>query len=114
MSQIDAHLEDCRKRVEHIIKEENIKEAKELTLEIRKLDFELRNIVTDNAMDVQLLRHINDTFKSFHWKDANKARQLVNQGLQMATNGNTSGIRNILIQIIGLMPDDEKPTNTLR
>jgi molecular chaperone DnaK len=114
ISQIESHLEEYRKKVEHIIKEKNIKEAKELTREIGQLDFELRNAVTGNAMDVQFLRHVNDTFSSYHWKDANKARQLVNQGLQMATNGNTSGIRNILIQIIGLMPDNEKPTNTLR
>jgi len=114
MSQIESYLEEYRKKVEHIIKEKNIKEAKELTIEIGQLDFELRNAVTGNAMDVQFLRHINDTFSSYRWKDANKARQLVNQGLQMATNGNTSGIRNILIQIIGLMPDNEKPTNTLR
>lgn len=114
INQIESHLEEYRKKVEHIIKEKNIKEAKELTREIGQLDFELRNAVTGNAMDVQYLRHINDTFNSSHWKDATKARQLVNQGLQMATNGNTSGIRNILIQIIGLMPDNEKPTNTLR
>jgi molecular chaperone DnaK len=107
--QIESHLEEYRKKVEHIIKEKNIKEAKELTREIGQLDFELRNAVTGNAMDVQFLRHINDTFNSYHWKDATKARQLVNQGLQMATNGNTSGIRGILVQIIGLMPDDEKP-----
>jgi molecular chaperone DnaK len=114
ISQIESRLEEYRKRVEHIIKEKNIKEAKELKREIGQLDFELRNAVSGNAMDVQILRHVNDTFSSYHWKDANKARQLVNQGLQMATNGNTSGIRNILIQIIGLMPDNEKPTNTLR
>lgn len=114
ISQIESHLEEYRKKVEHIVKEKNIKEAKELTREIGQLDFELRNAVTGNAMDVQYLRHINDTFNSYHWKDANKARQLINQGLQMATNGNTSAIRNILIQIIGLMPDNEKPTNTLR
>jgi len=112
--QIESHLEEYRKKVEHIVKEKNIKEAKELTREIGQLDFELRNAVTGNAMDVQFLRHINDTFNSYHWRDATKARQLINQGLQMATNGNTSGIRNILIQIIGLMPDNEKPTNTLR
>ena len=114
ISQIESHLEEYRMKVEHIIKEKNIKEAKELTREIGQLDFELRNTVTGNAMDVQFLRHINDTFNSYHWKDVTKARQLVNQGLQMSTNGNTSGIRNILIQIIGLMPDNEKPTNTLR
>lgn len=109
IKQIESHLEEYRKKVEHIIKEKNTKEAKELTREIGQLDFELRNAVTGNAMDVQFLRHINETFNSYHWKDATKARQLVNQGLQMTTNGNTSGIRNILVQIIGLMPDDEKP-----
>lgn len=113
MKQIESHLEEYRKKVEHIIKEKNIKEAKELTREIGQLDFELRNAVTDNAMDVQFLRHINDTFGSYHWKDASKARQLLNQGIQMVTNGNTSGIRSILVQLIGLMPDDEKPKETL-
>lgn len=112
MNQIDAYLEEYRKKVEHVIKDKNIKEAKELITEIVQFYFELMN--ADNAIDVQFLRHINDTFNSYHWKDANKARQLVNQGLQKATNGNTSGIRNILVQIIGLMPDNEKSSNTLR
>ena len=113
IKQIESHLEEYRKKVEHIIKEKNIKEAKELIGEIGSFDFNLRNAVTDNAMDVQFLQQINRDFGSFHWKDANKARQLLNQGLQMATNGNTSGIRSILIQLIGLMPDDEKPKDTL-
>lgn len=112
--QIESHLEEYRKKVEYIIKEKNIKEAKELTTEIGQLDYELRNAVTGNAMDVEYLRHLNSIFGSYHWKDANKAKQLINQGLQMAANGNTSGIRNILIQIIGLMPENEKPSNTLR
>jgi len=114
MQQVETHLEEYRKKVEHIIREKNIKEAKELISEIDSLDFNLRNAVTGNAMDVQYLHHINDSFSSYHWKDANKARQLLNQGLQMATNGNTSGIRNILIQIVALMPEDEKPKDTLQ
>ena len=113
MKQLETHLTEFRKRVEHTIKDKNIKEAKDLIREIGQLDFELRNAVTGNAMDVQYLRHINEEFSTYHWKDANKARQLLNQGLQMATNGNTSGIRNVLIQIIGLMPDNEKPKETL-
>lgn len=113
MRQVEAHLEEYRKKIEHIIKDKNIKEAKELTREIGQLDFELRNAVTDNAMDVQFLQHFNDGFNSFHWKDANKARQLLNQGMQMVTNGNTSGVRSILQQLIGLLPDSEKPKDTL-
>lgn len=113
MKQVEEHMEEYRKKVEHAIKNKNIKDAKELTIEIRQLDFELRNAVTGNAMDVQFLRHISDNYASYHWKDATKARQLLNQGLQMATNGNTSDIRNIIVQLIGLMPDNEKLKETL-
>lgn len=113
MSSVNAHIQEYRTKIEHIIKEKNIKEAKELIQDIGSLDFNLRNAVTGNAMDVQYLHHFNDGFNSFSWKDANKARQLINQGLQMVTNGNTSGIRNILVQIIGLMSDSEKPKETL-
>ena len=110
---VNSHISEYKKKVEYVIKEKNIKEAKELTIEIDQFDFELRNAVTGNAMDVQYLQHINSTFSSYHWKDANKARQLVNQGLQMAANGDTLNIRPVLIQIVHLMPDNQKPKETL-
>lgn len=113
MRQVDTHLTELRKRVEHTIKDKNIRDAKELTMEILQLDFELRNAVTGNAMDVEHLRHLNDNFSSYHWRDTNKARQLCNQGLQMAANGNTSGIRNILRQLYALIPENERPKDTL-
>jgi molecular chaperone DnaK len=113
IDKVEAHLGEYRKQIEHIIKGKNIKEAKELTQEIGHLDFELRNAVTGNAMDVQWLNHLNNDFNSFHWRDATKARQLLNQGLQMVAAGKTSGIRSILVQVFSLMPDDEKPKDTL-
>lgn len=113
IDKVEAHLGEYRKQIEHIIKGKNIKEAKQLTQEIGHLDFELRNAVTGNAMDVQWLNHLNNDFNSFHWRDATKARQLLNQGLQMVTAGKTSGIRSILVQVFSLMPDDEKPKDTL-
>lgn len=113
LESVNAHIQEYRTKIEYIIKEKNAKDAKELTREIGQLDFELRNAVTGNAMDVQFLRHLNDTFGTYHWKDATKARQLINQGLQMATNGRTSGIRQILVELISLMPENEKPKETL-
>lgn len=59
------------------------------------------------------LKQIDRDFNTYNWKDKNKARQLLNQGLQLATAGNTTAIRPILVQIIGLMPDNEKPKDTL-
>lgn len=109
MDKVEAHIQEYKKTIEQVIKDKNIKEAKHLISEIGSLDFNLRNAFTGNAMDVQFLKHIDSDFNSYHWKDRNKARQLCNQGLQMATAGNTSGIRNILVQLIALMPEEEKP-----
>jgi len=64
-------------------------------------------------MDVDYLRYINEIYSSFHWKDSNKARQLINKGLQLATAGKTDGIRPILVELIGLMPENEIPKETL-
>lgn len=113
MQQIEAHLEEYRKKVEYIIKDKNIKEAKELTREIGQLDFDLRNAVTGNAMDANVLRQINNDFSSIKWKNATKARQLINQGMQLVTDGRTTALRPILVQIINEMSDDEKRKETL-
>jgi molecular chaperone DnaK len=113
MDQVETHIQEYKKTIEHVIKDKNTKEAKRLISEIDFLDFKLRNAVTGNAMDVQVLKGIESEFNSFNWKDRNKSRQLCNQALQLATDGNTGGIRNILVQLIALMPDDEKPRVTL-
>ncbi len=113
MEKVEAHIQEYKKSIEHIIKEKNTKEAKALISEIGSLDFNLRNAVTGNAMDADYLQHIDSNFATFHWKDANKARQLINQGKQLVTAGKTTAIRPILIEIIALMPESEKPGGTL-
>jgi molecular chaperone DnaK len=113
MEMVEAHIHEYKKTIEQVIKDKNTKEAKHLISDIGSLDFNLRNAVTGNAIDVQFLKQIDSNFNSYNWKDRNKARQLCNQGLQLATAGNTDGIRNILVQLISLMPDDEKPKDTL-
>jgi molecular chaperone DnaK len=113
MDKVEAHIQEYKKTIEQVIRDKNTKEAKNLISEISSLDFNLRNAVTGNAMDVQFIKHLDNEFNSYHWKDRNKARQLCNQGLQLATAGNTAAIRPIIMQLISLMPDDEKPKDTL-
>jgi molecular chaperone DnaK len=113
MGKIDNVLLEIKQKVDAVIRSKNHGEAKELTQEINSLDFNIRNTLTGNAMDVQMLQHLNAVFNSFHWKDATKARQLINQGLQMVANGNKN-IRPVLIEIVQLIPKDELPTDTLR
>ena len=110
---IDALLSDIRKKVDAIIREKNIKEAKELIGEISGLDFELRNAVTGNAGDLQFLQHFNQNFNSLHWKNPTKARQLINQAMQQVANGNRN-IRPLLVEIVQLLPREEQEGKTLR
>ena len=111
MEMVTAHVQEFRGKTEQVISEKNTRQAKDLIMEIGQIDFELRNAVTGNAMDVQFLQHLNNDYNSFHWKNPTKARQLINQGLQMAAAGNTSSIRPIIIQLISLMPEEERPTD---
>lgn len=113
MQKIEDQLEEYRIKIEYIIKDKNIKESKELTRAIGQLDFELRNAVTGNGMEVKVLQQINNDFGSFKWKNATKARQLVNQGMQLVTDGRTNSLRPILVQIVAEMSDDEKRKGTL-
>ncbi|MDR1583871.1 MAG: Hsp70 family protein [Prevotellaceae bacterium] len=114
---IEAHIQEYKEKIGQIIKDKNQKEAKKLVSEIWRIDFELRNAITGNAMDVQYLQYFNSNFGTFHWKDASKARQLINQGLQLANAGKTSAVRPVLLEIAKLMSDEDKGkinTGTLR
>ncbi|MDR2824413.1 MAG: Hsp70 family protein [Prevotellaceae bacterium] len=112
ISQIDNMLAEIKQRVDSIIKEKNIGEAKALTQEIFSLDYNLRNSLTGGSQDAQMLQLMNEGFGSFHWKDATKARQLINKGLQMIQNGNNN-VRPILAELVQLIPRGELPTDTL-
>lgn len=109
MNSIEAHLQEFRNKVEHIIKSKDRKEAKELTSEINGLDFELRNMVSGNAMDVQYMKLFNDQFDEFSWTDKNKAKQLTNQGMQLILNGKNNMLRPLLVQLVHLLPKGEIP-----
>ena len=113
MNQIDAEFADIRKKVDIIIREKNMKGAKELIREIYGLDFEVCNALTGNEIDVQYLQYLNQNFNSHHWKNPTKARQLINQAQQQVANGNRN-IRPLLSEIVSLLPPEEIPGETLR
>lgn len=111
---VDANLAEFRDAIENVIKNKDIRLAKELIAEISSVDFHIRSAVTGNAMDAQYIQHINESFESYQWKDGNKARLLINQCLKLIAEGKTTTIRPILIEIINLMPEDQKPKDTLQ
>ena len=113
MDQVEAHIQEYKKTIEHVIKDKILKDAKELIGNINSFKFHLVSELTDNAQDAQIVRRLNTEFSSIRWKDGTKARQLLNHCLQLANDGKTKTIRPILVQIVGLMHDGETLKDTL-
>lgn len=114
IDRIEDHIQDYKKMIEQIIKDKDIKKAKDLIEEIGVLDRELRNEVTQGAIDVNRIKYHDREFNTLKWKDKNKARQLVSQGLQLISAGKNMALRPILHQIWDLRIDDEGPKETLK
>jgi len=113
IDKIEAHIQEYKKAIEHIIQHKDTKAAKELTEEMEGLDRELRNTVTGGAIDKQRLEYHDREFNNLQWKDKNKARQLVNQGLKLITEGKTSQLKPLLHQIWDLRIDPDGDRETL-
>ena len=57
------------------------------------------------------MRHHNENFGSYNWKDSHRARQLLNEGLQqIGRNPTTEDLHPIVIALIDLLPNDERPS----
>lgn len=102
---LKAHIAEYKNKIEYIIKNKNIKEAKELTEEIIVLIIEITNALTDGDMDRRRLEYHDREFHNLEWKDSNKARVLVNQGMGLIAEGKTSQLRPLLHQIWDLRID---------
>ncbi len=113
VDKVEAHNQEFKKTIEHIIQNKDTKAAKELTEKIERLDTELRNAVTGGAIDKGKVEYHDRQFNNLQWKDKNKARQLVNQGMRLITEGKTSQLRPILHQIWDLRIDPEGDRETL-
>lgn len=115
IAMLDAHLLEFKSRIEQIIIEKNIQQAIELTEEIEELDREIRNELSDGALDVRRVQYHEREFENLKWKDKTKARQLVNQGLKLIAEGHNNQLRPVLIQIWNLRidPEDELSKETL-
>lgn len=114
MDTLKAHNLEYKKTIEYIIQQKDTKAAKELAEEIIGVNIELRNSITGGDVDRRRLEYHDREFNSLQWKDKNKARQLVNQGLKLIQEGKTSQLKPLLYQIWDLRIDPDGPRETLR
>ena len=100
-------VNQLRNQLEEVLKTQDIKLGKDLAEEIHSVFFQLTLVY----QLINFIRRHNENFGSYHWKDGNRARQLLNDGLQqIGENPTTEDLHPIVINLINLLPNEEKPS----
>lgn len=107
---IKEALTQFREQIPQVIKEKNVKVAKELIDLMRGLAFNLADQALGARMEIGILRQFNENFNTHEWSDERKARSLINQGLQIASNNpSKQRLRPIVMELFKLLPGVELP-----
>lgn len=95
---------NLRSQTDQVIRSKNVLMGRDLLDQIRTVFFQLTMIY----QCMGLIRDCSNNFGRFRWKDASRARQLVNQGMAIIGNNPTvEQLQPIAAQLIDLMPRDE-------
>lgn len=95
---------NLRSQTDQVIRSKNVLMGRDLLDQIRTVFFQLTMIY----QCMGLIRDCSNNFGRFRWKDASRARQLVNQGMGIIGNNPTvEQLQPIAAQLIDLMPRDE-------
>ncbi|MCH8487775.1 MAG: Hsp70 family protein [Candidatus Cyclonatronum sp.] len=101
------HVTNLKKQLEEVIRAKEIKLGNVLLDEINSLYFQLTFIY----QLIAFIRHHNQSFDLYRWRDRSKARTLLNQGLQkIGERPDAEELHPIVIALIELLPPDERPS----
>ena len=93
-----------RSQTDQIIRSKNVLMGRDILNQITHIYFQLTMIY----QCMGLIRDCNKNFGRFRWKDASRARQLVNQGMAaMANQPTVEQLQPIAAQLIDLMPEED-------
>jgi molecular chaperone DnaK len=109
-NKIKAAIAQFKEQIPQVIKEKNVKLAKELIDHIRGLDFAIINQAMGAHLEISILKQFNDDFDFLEWSNSSRARQLINEGLSLAVNNpSKQKLRPIVIELYKLLPKSDKP-----
>lgn len=96
-----------RSQLEEVIRAKDVKLGNVLLEEMGGFYFQLTMIY----QLVGILRGFDSEFHSLHWADSNRARTLINKGLQIiSANPNVNDLRPIVVSLYDLLPMEERPS----
>ena len=97
-------VENLRSQVDKTIRSRNVKVGYDVLEQINSLFFQLTIVY----QCIGLIDNYNKTFASHQWKDASRARQLINRGMEIINNNpTTETLLPIAKGILDLLPDGE-------
>lgn len=93
-----------RQQVDEVIRKQDVKMARELKEVVSHLFFQLTMVYQCRY----LIEDMNRDFEIIHWKDRNRARTLINQGLAEINNQPTrEKLQPIAVALLELLPEGE-------
>lgn len=99
-------VETYRRQVDQVVREQNLKIGRALYEEINSAFLSLTFIY----QLVSFVQYHDSNFDSLIWKDATRARQLLNQALNIVSGDPTiEKLHPVVKGLIDLMPEDQKP-----
>ena len=97
-------VNQLRSQTDQVIRSKNVLMGRDVLEQITHIFFQLTMIY----QCMGLIRECNNNFGRFRWKDANRARQLVNQGMTaMANQPTVEQLQPIAAQLVELMPRED-------
>jgi protein DnaK len=103
-NETEREVESLRSRVEAVIRSKDVRLGREILEEINHLYVRLTLLY----QCIGLIQNMNDNFAYTQWKDRGRAKQLINQALELInTNPTVDRIHPITVLLIQLLPDEE-------
>lgn len=104
------HVNQLRAQVDEVIRKKDVKVGQALLEEIHELFFGLTLIY----QLVGFIRHHDENFHTFNWKDSNRAKQFIQKAHQIISENPTKeALHPVVIDLINLLPHEERPGDDL-
>lgn len=98
-------VEQLRHQTDQVIRSKDIKMGREVLDQINSLFMHLTMLY----QLIGLIQHYNDRFGTVRWTNSTRARQLINQGMEIINNNpSVDKLHPIVMGLFDCMPDDEK------
>lgn len=102
-------ISQFKTQIPEVIKDENIKVAQDLIDSMRQLDYVITDEGLGAQMEIMYLNNFNEEFDILQWSDSDKARNILDRGLQMAAdNPEKELLKPIIFELYKLLPDADK------